>query len=178
MKATLLYVVDPDTLEVLFATKGRGVGAGFLFGYGGKFEDEDEGDARKCVCREFEKESGGISIKKYYTAIELMARIRFFRGEDKNPLTDEPSFEVDCFRLLAKKENFVEIQSTEEMKKPEWIFKDDIPFDSNRMKPGDKLFVPEVIHGIPVFGYIWFEKENNVVLGSEVKHCSKESLAA
>ncbi len=178
MKATLIYIIDPETLEVLLATKGRKVGAGFLFGYGGKLEDEDEGDARKCVCREFEKESGGISIEKYYGQLELFSRIRFFRGEDKNPLTDDPSFEVDCFRLFAPKAHFENIQSTDEMKTPEWIHKDAIPFDSEKMKPGDKLFVPNIIHGIPTIGYIWFEKENNIVLGHDIKICTKESLAA
>lgn len=44
MKATLLYIIDPDTLELLLVTKCRGVGAGFLFGYGEKFEDEDMSD--------------------------------------------------------------------------------------------------------------------------------------
>ncbi len=178
MKATLLYVVDPDTFEVLFATKGRGIGKGFLFGYGGKFEDEDNSDARKCVCREFKKENGGVDIEKYYSDLELVARIKFFNKKEMNPLTDDPSFEVDCFRLFARKKDFVEIKSTDEMKDPQWIFKDSIPFRTDKMKPGDELIVPEIIHGICQTGYIWFEKETNIVLGHNIRICSKESLAA
>lgn len=168
MKATLVYIIDPDTREVLFATKSRGVGAGFLFGYGGKFEDEDEGDPRRCVIREFKKESGGIDIEKYYDLLELVARIRFFNKKEMNPEVDEPTFEVDCFRLFAPKEHFAHVQSTDEMRDPQWIFKDVIPFGTDNVKPGDELFVLNVIEGMWTEGYLWFDKETNEVLGQNI----------
>jgi len=179
MKATLLYIIDPDTFEVLLATKGRGVGAGFLFGYGGKLEDEDGGDMKKCTIREFKDESGGVSIEKYYEKLEPMALIRFFRGEDKNPLIDEPSFEVLCFRLFASSSEFVKVIDTDEMEQPTWFKINDIPFNNpTKMKPGDELFVPHVISGNTVKGYIWFEKETNKVIGSQIDFCTKEALLA
>lgn len=177
MKATLLYIVDPITFEVLFAIKGRKIGAGFLFGYGGKFEEEDRGDARSCVCREFKKESGGVSILKYYADLQLIARIRFFNKKELNPLVDEPSFEVDCFRLFAPKAHFAKIKSTDEMKDPQWIFKDAIPFGTNLMKPGDEFIVPNIINGTCCTGHLWFDKETNEVLGKDIILCSKETLA-
>jgi len=168
MKATLLYIIDPNTLEVLFAIKVRSVGAGFLFGYGGKFKEIDNGDPRRCVIREFKKESGGVDIEIYYDSLELVGHIKFFNNKEMNPEVDDPSFEVDCFRLFAPKVHFVNTQSTDEMKDPQWIFKDAIPFGTHKMKPGDELFVPNIIDGIWTQGHVWFDKETNVVLGHKL----------
>lgn len=179
MKATLLYIVDPETQEVLMAKKCKKVGVGFWFGYGGKLEDEDAGDMKRCIVREFETESGGVSIDHYYDQLEPMAFIRFFRGEDKDPLKDEPSFEVLCFRLFVSKSEFADIVDTDEMEQATWWKIAEIPYkDATQMKPGDELFVPSIIAGTPVKGYIWFEKENNELLGHEVLPCTPESLVA
>jgi hypothetical protein len=66
MQATIVYIIDPNTHEVLMAKKVRKVGVGYWFGYGGKI---DEGQtAEESIIDEALKESGNI-IKKENTLI-------------------------------------------------------------------------------------------------------------
>ena len=44
------------------------------------------------------------------------------------------------------------------------------------MKPGDELFVPQILAGTLVKGWIRFTEDSKKVLGSLIESCTKEDL--
>lgn len=169
-KATLVYIIDPDTQEVLLAKRvAKKVGLGYWFGYGGKVEDGESPE--DCACRETFEESGGvIHLKK--ENLEKVALIRFFNKPEMNPHTDEPGFEVLCYRIFQKKEDIGSPVSTEEMGSPTWFPIHSLPV--HEMKSGDELFVPQILQGTLVKGWLWFGPDG--VLGSDIKPCDSKDL--
>lgn len=47
-RATIVYIVNSKTNEVLMAKKTRKVGVGYWFGYGGKINDGEHEDDNIC----------------------------------------------------------------------------------------------------------------------------------
>ena len=169
-KATLVYIIDPDTQEVLMAKRGaKKVGVGYWFGYGGKIEEGETPE--DCAYRETLEESGGV-IKLKKENLERVVLMQFFNKPESNPHTDEPVFEVICFRIFQKKSDVGSSISTEEMVDPTWFPVKNIPW--NEMKPGDELFVPHIISGTPVKGWLWFGPEG--VKDSDINTCSTNDL--
>jgi 8-oxo-dGTP pyrophosphatase MutT (NUDIX family) len=155
MKATLIYLVDLETEEVLMAKKVRAPGAGFLFGYGGKHSENESDNA--CVLRELKEESG---IEILEISLQRVGIMSFFKGVDKNPQKDEPKFETVCYRAFVDK-NTIHPLPTEEMTEPTWFPIANLP--ATEMKPGDEHFVPYIIAGIPFTGWLHFKEDNSVI---------------
>ncbi len=174
--ATLIYPIDKGANAVILATQTRGPGVGYRFGYGGKIEDGEDADT--CVCRETQDESGGAKDKTRGIIIdkndlERVALIDFYKGENR-PFGN-PTFRVLCYRTfrwtgVAEK--------TDEMDDPK-PFPIDTLFSGetkHEMKPGDELFVPQILAGTPVKGWVRFSEDSKTVLGHEILPCSLEDL--
>ncbi len=180
-KATLVYIVDEG--EVLMAQKVRKIGTGFFFGYGGKKNWWET--AKSSAIREVWSESGGKKnnrcvpsesggIKIHKKDLEAFALIDFYNGSEIEVPFGDPSFRVICYRAR----HFIgRAIDTMEMRGATWFSVDKIPYDDSRiMKPGDELFVPKVIKGIPVKGWIRFDKKTSALISHDVKECSKSEL--
>lgn len=123
--------------------------------------------------RETYKESGNI-IRLKKENLERVALIKFYKGESLKPLTDEPTFEVLCYRIFQSKSDVGTPRDTDEMKDVRWF--DSIPFGTHLMKPGDELFVPQIIAGTPIKGYIHFVDNTNEMIDHSIVSCAKEDL--
>jgi hypothetical protein len=62
------------------------------------------------------------------------------------------------------------------MADPTWFQKVKIPFGTTLMKPGDELFVPNIIDGIYCKGYIHFTDDEKEVLSSSIELCGPQDL--
>jgi ADP-ribose pyrophosphatase YjhB (NUDIX family) len=171
MKATIVYIIDPDTHEVLMAKKMKKVGVGYWFGYGGKLEDGET--ALECICRETFQESGNV-IQLDPNKLEPVALISFFKGQESNPRSDEALFEVLCYRIFVKKAEIGTPEGTDEMANPTWFPLIRLPLEE--MKSGDELFVPQILLGTPVKGYIHFSSDSKEVLAASIIPCAISDL--
>ena len=169
LKATIVYIVDPVTHEVLMAKKTRKVGVGYWFGYGGKIEEGETAEA--CTVREVEEETGGVIIDE--ATLERVALIDFYRGAELKPFVDEPTFRVLCYRLFLDKSTINPV-TTEQMADPTWFPVDNLPHAE--MKPGDELFVPQIIAGTLIKGWVHFSDDAKTVLASTIEPCTITEL--
>ncbi len=167
--ATIVYIIDPDTQKVLMAKKRRKIGVGKWFGYGGKFEPQDNGDARLCTVREVEKETNGVIILDP-ALLEPVALIDFYNSEEKRPYESDP-IRVLCYRTFQK---VLTPETSDEMEDPTWFPLASLPWEC--MKKGDEYFVPQILTGTPVKGYVWFTKDEQKIMGAMVRPCSLEEL--
>ncbi len=165
LRATIIYLIDKDKGSVLMAKKTRKVGIGYWFGYGGKIDEGEDEDIS--VCRETKEESGGIELDP--KDLERVALIDFYKGADR-PF-GQPTFRVLCYRVLTWKG---ESSSTIEMADPTFFPINNLPLQE--MKPGDELFVPQILAGTPVKGWIRFTDDSKAIIGSDIKPCSLEDL--
>ena len=155
------------------AKKVRKIGTGYFFGYGGKFEGDETAD--QCICRETKKESGGVIILDP-TRLERVALIRFFNGKHLDPLKNEPSFEVLCYRIFMTRSEVGTPKTTKEMADPTWFSLHYIPFGTDQMKPGDELVVRPIIAGTPVKGYLHCSEDSKEVYGASIGLCDISDL--
>ena len=158
--ATIAYPVDSRDLLVHMGIKGRDIGKGCWFGYGGKIEPGEDADA--CIIREFEVESGGAKILK--KDLRRFALIDFYNDAKEVRPLGSPTFRVLCYRVLRWKGIIAE---TPEMQDPQPFPILGLPWSN--MKPGDELFVPHIILGVPIKGWIRFDDDR--VITSEIKPC-------
>lgn len=175
LKATIVYIIDPDTQEVLMARKVRKVGIGYWFGYGGKIEEGQTPE--ECMFEETFKESGNV-IRLKVENLERVALMKFFNGEDLDPVFDEPTFTVLCYRIFQRKSELGGIpQTTDEMSDPTWFHISRIPWNiAGEMKPGDEVFVPKILSGELTKGYVHFSKDAKQVYSSTTTPCLIEDL--
>lgn len=145
-KATAVYIINTSN-EVLLGLKTQFVGVNKRFGYGGKLEPQDNASLLACSVREVKEEAGGLTIKE--EDLIHVGCIQFFKGGITKP--DEPLFEVD-FYICYEFEGLP--SSTKEMIDPKWYPIEKLPLDE--FKSGDELFVPRILHGEKVSGWIWF----------------------
>lgn len=170
-KATIVYIIDPETNEVLMAKKVRKVGIGCWFGYGGKIDETET--ASECIIRETREESDGV-IHLVEEKLELVAQIDFYKGKDMAPEVDEPIFSTFCYRIFQNKLDVGTPLTTEEMANPTWFPVDNLPW--SEMKVGDELFVPHILAGTPVKGWIHFSTDSKEIIESCVQECTRENL--
>lgn len=170
-KATIVYIIDPQTNEVLMARKVRKVGTGFWFGYGGKIEAGQT--PQECTIEETFEESGGV-IKLSEEELEPVALIDFYKGEDTTPLVDTPLFSVLFYRALKTKASVGEPLTTDEMADPTWFPVDNLPWDE--IMPGDELLLPQVLAGTPIKGWVHFTSNEKEVIGSSIENCTLAEL--
>ena len=169
-KATLIYMIERQINEVWMAKKTRKIGVGYYFGYGGKIEPGQT--AIESIIEETREETGGIELNPQY--IEAIVLIDFYKGDTKS---EEPTFRVICYRIG----NFEGIPiSTEEMEEPDLFKVSDLTYEKmksdKRFKPGDELFVPQIIRGEHTKGWIWFSEDSKEVLDYKLAPCSKEEI--
>ncbi len=151
--ATIIYLVDARGKTVTMARKKRNVGKGYWFGYGGKIHPDEDADT--CVCRETWEETGGVVVRK--RNLERVALIDFYNDKIDVRPHGNPSFRVLCYRTLRWDGNPSE---TVEMSDPLAFDLAALPWSA--MKPGDELFVPQVIMGSPVKGWIRFLVDGSI----------------
>ena len=136
--ATLVFLVKDG--KALLAEKKRGFGAGFLNGYGGKanLEDQTIEDAAR---RELREEAAVEAM-----ALEKTAVIEFF--EEGKPL-------FECHVFFCR-EWAGEPRETEEMAAPQAYELDRLPFD--RMWRADKAWLPMVFSGQKIRAKAYYGK--------------------
>ncbi len=122
-KNTLVFPVKGS--QVLLGMKKRGFGAGWWNGFGGKLENGETFDGG--AVRET-KEEVGLAVSN----LKLVARLLFYFG-------DKPDIACKVYTT----ENFEgEVTETEEMR-PQWFFKDGLPYDE--MWPADRRWLPAAL---------------------------------
>ncbi len=167
--ATLIYLVDPDDCKnrrVIMAIKERKVGQGCWFGYGGKMKPGETAD--DCIRRELKEESRGVVVEE--KNLERVALIDFYNGADRP--TGNPTFRVLAYR--ASTWQGIPRESVE-MKSPKSHRVNNLPW--KYMKPGDELFVMQVIMGNPIKGWIRFsDDEARIVIGHDIVECTVADL--
>ncbi len=175
--ATCLYFINPHTSLFLAARKTRKVGIGKIFGYGGKFEEEDENDPLACTAREVKKETSGHIIVDR-SMLQPFVLIDFYRN--KEPYRDDPTFRVLFYRSF---QSVLLPPSTEEMKDPCFYSIFNPPW--KEMMPGDISFLPNLFSAVHTTGYIQFDQDESRVIQKGIhvrtklefqQECSKKGL--
>jgi 8-oxo-dGTP diphosphatase/2-hydroxy-dATP diphosphatase len=139
--STLAIIVEGD--KVLLGFKKRGFGAGKWNGFGGKVM---EGESIETAARRELAEEAGISVARF----EKVGILNF--QVCNNPVIHE----VHLFRG----ENLIgEPRESEEMR-PQWFFKNDIPFSS--MWPDDQHWFPLFFQKKKFKGTFIFDAKNTI----------------
>ncbi len=171
INATIVYLVNPVDGTVIMVKKTREPGIGYWFGYGGKIEEGETPEM--CTCRETADESGKKMGDVYITILpenlERVALIDFYKGSER-PLGN-PTFRVLCYRATRWTGETI---GTDEMSNLQPFSIHDLPF--HEMKPGDELFVPQIIAGTSVKGWIRSRDDEKEFFDSDVNPCRIEDL--
>jgi 8-oxo-dGTP diphosphatase len=143
-QATLCFLVKGD--EVLLAEKQKKIGAGFLNGFGGKYEPEDK-TIEQTNIREVEEE-----VRVIVKSAKKMGEMIF-----KNPSDDDTLKNMVVHIFIATKWDGDPVE-TDEMKKIAWYKISDLDYD--KFLSADRLFIPQIlsgkfIKGIVEYGYNW-----------------------
>ena len=174
--ATCVYLIRESDNTVLLAKQvAKIIGRK---GYGGKIEAQqtirsnavDETAQESGVIKElrvYPEQDGGVLIKE--EDLIPIGLVDFYNGADV-PFGD-PNFRVYFF--LCKKFSGVPIDTTE-MIDPQWYLIDQLPIEE--LVPGDEYFVPTMLKGIAVSGYIRRTEDWTSILEHTVKECSPNSL--
>lgn len=133
--------------KIVLAMKKRGFGEGKYNGYGGKIQEQDDGDLNITAVRETQEESG---LEIHHARRNLCAIITFYFG-------GEPGFKVHVFLVY---DWYGEPEETAEMK-PEWFNLDQIPYD--QMWAADKEWMPLVLSGQRIEAEVYFDKSGEAV---------------
>ncbi len=167
-KASCVYCIDAARNKVLMAEQQYKIIG--LKGYGGGF-DPERGDKtmEDCAGRELDEE-GCIPIKK--EKLELVGRMAFYNGPVEEVPDGEPSFEVWFYRYFDFLGTAV---STDEMKNPDWYDIDNLPIEE--MIVGDDLFIPQILRGELIKGWIRRTKDLKQVIDYHLEPCTIEDLA-
>lgn len=145
--ATLVFPRRGDKLHL--AVKKRKVGAGFLNGYGGKLESEDDGDIDLAAIREFQQES---RTRVWPGDLTKVGIIDFYRAGDH-------IFECHvyiCHRWIG------DLRETQEMGPPEVFDAEHPPLD--RMMPGDRFWLEQIFSGEHIRAKVYYNADNTEVL--------------
>lgn len=137
LDATLCFPVRED--KILLAVKTKNIGQGCWNGYGGGIDGEETPE--QSIIRELEEEA---KIKALPDALEKVAIVHFH-----NTKTDGSIFvcKVHTYFLYQWEGEF---QPTDEMTKPTWFGKQELPLSA--MMPADRIWLPEVLAGKKIIG--------------------------
>jgi 8-oxo-dGTP diphosphatase len=138
--ATVGYLITPRLLGV--CEKKKKIGAGRIMGFGGKHLSK-ESDV-ECIIRETKEELGGVRVLRQ--GLEEVARIDFYNVEGAS----DPAFR--CAIFFASKWQG-EPKETNEVRFL-WIPLRDIPQWLDKMPAGDRLWLPRVLAGERLNGFI------------------------
>lgn len=157
--ATLVFPVQGN--RIMLATKMRGVGVGYLNGWGGGVEPGES--IHECAMREFKEETGGAEI----TPDILKADAFHCRGVVHFRNYKEDGRVVFCDVVVYTTSFwFGEIHSTEEMRSPAWHKVSNIPHLG--LMPGDKFWLPKFIHGRNMHAWVVYGPEQRELLDDVV----------
>lgn len=153
MKPTTLCLVIKEEKYVLLGRKKRGFGKGKWNGFGGKLE---EGESfMDCAVRELYEECGLIVDPK---ELEPVGYLDF-----RFPYDEQLSHKnwVYCIRHWKG-----DVKETDEME-PKWFPIQDLPL--HEMWSGDGHWLPAMLKGKKIVGYVSFGKDNESVEKMELK---------
>lgn len=146
IRCTLCLFVKEN--QILLAMKKRGFGAGRWNGYGGNIK-KGETVLRAAVRETREETKKGLRVKK--ENLQKIARFVFvFAGEPR----------VICHVFEVKKWEGEPLDS-EEMGPHVWFDIAKLPAD--KMWPGDRLWIPEILAGKKLKGRIFFDEKGDAV---------------
>ena len=145
-QATLCFPIKGD--EVLLAEKQKKLGAGYLNGFGGKAEIEDN-NIYDTNIRETEEEIG-IRLK----TVKKMGEIRFHNPSSDNELKNM------MVHIFTTTDWDGEPTETDEMKKIAWYKISDL--DYNKFLSADRLFMPQILTGKCMEGLIEYNDDWSV----------------
>lgn len=141
-ETTCVFLINKTEREVFLALAQSGICAGKWNGPGGKIEP---GESRKQAAQRETKEEVGIVI--FEEDLEQVAQIVFRTGEKRVMTHFFIAYEWDELHPEAKKKVV-----TGEMIDPKWHPFDLIPYHD--MMPGDKEFLPRILAGEHLYGFI------------------------
>ena len=150
-QATLCFLVKGN--EVLLAEKQKKLGAGFLNGFGGKYEIEDK-TIEQTNAREVEEE-----VKVIVKSAKKMGEMIF-----RNPSDDDVLKNMVVHIFIATKWEGDPIE-TDEMKKIAWYKISDLDYD--KFLSADRLFIPQILSGKCVKGIVEYD-DNWQVKSSQI----------
>ena len=139
LNAVLCLPVKED--KILLGLKMKKIGKGCWNGYGGGIDDEETPE--QSIMRELEEEA---KVKAFPNALEKVAII-----DSRNNKTDGSVFvcRVHIYLLHQWEGDF---QPTDEMAKPTWFKKKELPLDE--MMPADREWLPIVLAGKKIIGEV------------------------
>ncbi len=153
MRSTTLCLVINEKGQLLLGRKKRGFGKGKWNGFGGKLEEGETFLA--CAVRELWEESG---LKAKEEDLEAVGYLDFC-------FPYEPELTHDNWVYIVR--NWTgDVQETTEME-PRWFDTDRLPFD--RMWKGDRAWLPAMLKGKKIKGYVSFGRDNEEVEAMELK---------
>lgn len=142
-EATVCFPVRGS--EVLLAVKQKKIGAGYLNGFGGRFEPTDasieETNRRETL------EEAGIQIAEARKVGEVCFH---------NPSPEEYLQRVRLHFFIAT-QWLGEPVSTDEMMHPEWFAVDSIDYE--RFLPADRHFIPRMLKGEKLSGDVYYNSD-------------------
>ncbi|MEI6843582.1 MAG: NUDIX domain-containing protein [bacterium] len=141
--ATLVFPVTEDRRMVTLGDKQRGIGAGFLNGWGGGVEPGET--LKQCACREFYEETGGVVIST--NTIQKIGIVHF-----KNHKTDGTVF-VCTVHVYVTTAWLGSICDTVEMKNARWFSVENLATEN--LMPADPFWLPRMLGGDK--GIAWAE---------------------
>lgn len=130
-QTTLLFLLKPESNEILLAMKKRGFGAGKYNGVGGKVKDDET--IQQAAVREAEEEIGVVTAVQDIVSV---ANISF-------SCVNKPEFDLHCAVFTTTVWNGEPVES-EEMA-PRWFQYDEIPYAE--MWVDDSHWLPKVLKG-------------------------------
>lgn len=163
MKPTTLCFPVNAKGELLLGMKKRGFGMGKYNGFGGKINTGET--FRQCAVRELWEETSLLAKPEDLQAIAFLD----FRFPYSPELTHIG------YVYLVKVFEGIPLES-EEMA-PSWFTPENLPFDT--MWKGDRSWLPLLLEGKNVSGYVTFGQDNDSVIEMEFKEVDviKEDMA-
>ncbi len=142
-KATLIFLINPETQRICLGMKKRGFGVNKWNGFGGKVSEEE--GIEQAAIRELQEEAN-VNI-----TLQNLEKV----GVMKFTFTDKPDWgqEVHIF-LVRKWEN--EPTESEEMR-PQWFKYAEVPYQL--MWADDAVWLPKVLAGEKLTGEFSFTGE-------------------
>jgi len=175
--ATCVHFIDPVTQSVLLAyQQAKIIGRK---GYGGTMK-ENEGSLA-CTAREVSEETGGIKEFRInpdqeggiiFDIADLVpvALIDFYNGPEDEVEFGDPTFRVlfyNCYKFSGH------AIDTVEMRDP-WFYPiNNLPID---LVPGDLVFLPDILQGKMLTGWIRRTKDFKTILDSQIEACQLSDL--
>lgn len=155
---TLLFLLKPETKQILLAMKKRGFGAGKFNGVGGKVA---EGESIAAAAVREANEEIGVGIKE--SDLTPIAHLQFHFDQ-------KPDWSIECHTFATTRWEGGPTES-EEMA-PEWYAWRDIPFE--RMWVDDKYWLPNVLRGEYIEATFNFNNDGSELLTYDIKGRKRE----